>query len=65
MYKDEIIDEVWANREAFMKKHSHDVSSMVQDLMKRQKQSGRTVVDRRVPQPSKDNGASRDDQRHG
>lgn len=65
MYKDEIIDEVWANREAFMKKHSHDMSSMVQDLMKRQKQSGRTVVDRRVPQSMNTNESDEDNQRHG
>jgi len=65
MYKEEIIEEVWANREAFMKKHAHDVSSMVQDLMKRQEQSGRSVVDRRVPQPATNTESSKDDRRHG
>lgn len=47
MYKDEIISEVWANREAFVFKHSHDISSMIRELMKRQKISGRLLVDRR------------------
>lgn len=48
MYKDEIIAEVWANREAYAAKHSHDLVSMIRELMKRQKISGRLLVDRRL-----------------
>ena len=48
-----------------MKKHAHDVSSMVQELMNRQGHSGRSVVDRRVPQPATNPESSKDDRRHG
>lgn len=48
MYKDEIITEVWANREAYVNKHSHDLRSIIKELMKRQKISGRLLVDRRL-----------------
>lgn len=47
MYKDEIIAQVWANREAYVAKHSHDIS-MIKELMKRQKISTRPLVDRRL-----------------
>lgn len=47
MYKDEIINEVWANRDAYVKKHNHDLDRIVKDLISRQKQSDRTIVDRR------------------
>jgi hypothetical protein len=48
MYKDEIISEVWANREAYVIKHSHDIASMIKELMKRQKISTRPLIDRRL-----------------
>lgn len=48
MYQDEIISEVWANREAYVFKHSHNLGSMIKELMKRQKISGRLLVDRRL-----------------
>ncbi len=48
MYKDEIIARVWANREAYVSKHSHDLGAMIRDLKKRQKASGRLLVDRRL-----------------
>ena len=58
MYRDEIIEEVWKNREAYAASHNHDLAKIVDDLMERQKKSGRMVVDRRhVP----DNGANTDE----
>ena len=47
MYKDEIISEVWENREAFSFKYSHNIRLMIKELMRRQKESGRVLVDRR------------------
>ena len=53
MYRDEIIEEVWKNREAYAASHNHDLVKIVDDLIARQKQSGRMVVDRR-PMPDND-----------
>ncbi|MCI5144781.1 MAG: hypothetical protein D3923_04470 [Candidatus Electrothrix sp. AR3] len=47
MYKDEIIAEVWKNRDAYTAKHHHNLSEIVVDLQDRQKRSGCRVVDRR------------------
>ena len=47
MYRDEIIEEVWKNRDAYTSKHHHDLAEMVADLKNRQKKSGRKLVDRR------------------
>ncbi len=47
MYKDEIIAEVWRNREAYAQKHHHDLDEIVRDLQKREKTSPLKFVDRR------------------
>jgi hypothetical protein len=47
MYKDEIIAEVWRNRDAYAEKHHHNLDEMVKDLQKRQKTSRLKLVDRR------------------
>jgi DNA-binding winged helix-turn-helix (wHTH) protein len=47
MYKDEIIDEVWKNRKAYVERHHHDLEEIISDLKARQKQSDRLIVDRR------------------
>ena len=47
MYKDEIIAEVWRNRDAYAKKHNYRLIDMVADLEVRQKRRGGTLVDRR------------------
>lgn len=47
MYKDEIISEVWANRESYVESHQHNLGAMIADLKKRQQKSGAVVVDRR------------------
>ena len=48
MYKDEIIEELWANRKALVEKHDHDIDALVRDLQKRQGKTNRAVVDRRL-----------------
>ena len=47
MYKDEIIAEVWRNREAYAQKHHHDLDEIVRDLQEREKTSHLRFVDRR------------------
>jgi len=51
MYKDEIIAEVWRNRDAYAEKHHHNLDEMVKDLQKRQKTSRLKLVDRRRRRP--------------
>ena len=40
MYRDEIIEEVWKNREAYTASHNHAPTKIVDDLMARQKNPG-------------------------
>nr|VFJ48535.1 MAG: hypothetical protein BECKDK2373C_GA0170839_10228 [Candidatus Kentron sp. DK]VFJ49013.1 MAG: hypothetical protein BECKDK2373B_GA0170837_102214 [Candidatus Kentron sp. DK] len=47
MYRDEIIAEVWRNRDAYTEKHHHNLSEMVADLKARQKRPGCRLVDKR------------------
>ncbi len=39
MYKDEIIAEVWRNRDSYAEKHHHSLAEMVADLQVRQKRT--------------------------
>jgi len=47
MYKDEIMAEVWRNRDACAEKHHHNLDEILKDLQKRQRKSHRRFVDRR------------------
>ncbi len=47
MHKDEIIAEVWRNRDAYAEKHRHSLAEMVADLQARQKRPECELVDRR------------------
>ncbi len=47
MYKDEIIMEVWRNRDAYTEKHHHNLAEIVADLKARQKIPHCGLVDRR------------------
>lgn len=47
MYRDEIIAEVWRNRDAYVEKHHHNLDEILQDLQKRQKKKELKLVDRR------------------
>jgi len=47
MYKDEIIAEVWRNRDFYAEKHRHRLAEIVADLQARQQQPGCKLVDRR------------------
>ena len=50
MYSDDIIKEVWRNRDDYVEKHHHSLDEILQDLRKRQKMSNSKVVDRRKHQ---------------
>jgi len=50
MYKDEIIAEVWRNRDAYAQSHHNNLNEIVADLRKRQQEHPQRVVDRRTPQ---------------
>jgi hypothetical protein len=47
MYRDEIIAEVWRNRDSYTQEHNHSLADMVADLQARQERTGCKVVDRR------------------
>ena len=47
MYSDEIIIEVWRNRDAYAARHHYSLDEMVADLRERQKQPDCKLVDRR------------------
>jgi len=47
MYKDEIIAEVWRNRDSYAEEHHHSLAEIVADLQVRQKRLECKLVDRR------------------
>ena len=47
MYRDEIIAEVWRNRDEYAFKHHHQLSKIVADLLRRQRHPHGELVDRR------------------
>jgi len=47
MYEDEIIAEVWRNREAYVAQHQHDLKRIVADLRRREEERSTKVLDRR------------------
>jgi hypothetical protein len=53
MCKDEIMAEVWRNRDAYAEKHHHNLEEMVKDLQRRQKTSRLRFVDRRKRRPKR------------
>ena len=46
-YKDDIIEEVWRLRDAYVEQHHHNLAEIVADLQERQRQNLAKVVDRR------------------
>ena len=44
MYKDEIIEEVWRNRDAYAKKHHYNINEIVADLQKREKEHPAKII---------------------
>ena len=58
MYKDEIIAEVWRNRDAYAREHHYDLSEIVADLQKREREHPQRVVDRRTRRTTESNATS-------
>lgn len=58
MYKDEIIAEVWRNRDAYVEKHNHNLDEIVADLRKREREHPHRVVNRRAELTNKSNADS-------
>ena len=46
MVEDEILREVWRNRDAFAKRHHYDLDAMVEELRRMERQSPNRLVDR-------------------
>ena len=44
MYKDEIIAEVWRNRDAFARQHHHNLNEMVAALRRREQEHPERMV---------------------
>ena len=61
MHRDEIIAEVWRNRDAYVEKHNHDLGKMARDLQERRRKSGSWIVDRRNLAGASGNEASAKD----
>lgn len=59
MYKDEIIAEVWRNRDAYVEAHHHSLDEIVADLRKREGEHPQRVVDRRARRTSESNATVR------
>jgi len=53
MYKDEIIAEVWRNRDAYARAHHHSLDEIVADLRKRENEHPQRIVDRRPHRTTK------------
>ena len=47
MYTDEIIAEVWRNRDAYVQEHHNNLDEIVADLRRREKTHPNQIVDRR------------------
>lgn len=64
MEEDEILKEVWRNRDAFAKRHNYDLDSMVRELRRMERKSPNKLVDRsgesaKKPRPRKRQRADR------
>jgi hypothetical protein len=46
MMEDEILKEVWRNRDAFAKRHRYNLDAMVEELRQMERQSPHKLVDR-------------------
>lgn len=59
--KNEILTEVWKNRDEFAKRHDYDLDAMVADLQEMERRPWSTLVDRSTGKTTKliDSEASR------
>jgi hypothetical protein len=57
--KNEILQEVWRNRDEFSKEHKHDINAMVAALQEMEKHPFSRTADRRNQTPTEPSGQSR------
>jgi len=60
MYRDEIIAEVWRNRDAYVKQHHHSLDEIVEDLRRREKRDPSEIVDRKRTRTTKPHRGEQD-----
>jgi hypothetical protein len=58
MCKDEIIAEVWRNRDAYAEARHHRLDEIVADLRKREREHPQRVVDRRARRTTESDATS-------
>jgi len=51
--RNEILEEVWINRDEFAKEHNYDLDEIVSSLQEMEKHPLSTVIDRREEAPNK------------
>ncbi len=44
MYNDNVIKEVWVNRDAYTELHHHDINEIIADLRKRERQHPEKII---------------------
>ncbi len=59
MYRDEIISEVWRNRDAYVEEHHHSLEEIVTDLQRRQEKRRERLIDRRPNKEMQQTAGSR------
>jgi predicted translin family RNA/ssDNA-binding protein len=52
MYSDEVIAEVWRNRDEYVRQHHNNLDEIVEDLRRRQAEHPERIVERRSPPPT-------------
>ncbi len=60
--KNEILEELWRNRDEFAREHNYDIDAMVATLQEMEKQSPNRIINRRSQNSKKtsDNKQTRD-----
>ncbi len=59
MYRDEIIAEVWRNRDAYVEEHNHSLEEIVTDLRRRQEKHRERLIDQRPNKEMQQTAGSR------
>ena len=54
--KNEILEEVWRNRDEFAKEHNYDIDAMVATLQEMEKQNPNQIIDRRSQHSKESSG---------
>ncbi|MFH1860572.1 MAG: hypothetical protein ABH870_06130 [bacterium] len=58
--QNEILSEVWQNRDEFAKRYNYDLNAMVATLQEMESHPLNTIVDRRKETPNKENKSDKE-----